>query len=64
MEKIFPRPPPPPGKFQLSFVYFFECFGLREPLPHTPGNSIPFCRDHCYFKVVFSSLEGEIVWID
>ena len=37
-------PRPPLRKFQLSFIYFFKCFGLTEPPPphEIPWNSMNF----------------------
>jgi len=39
-------------KFQLNFIQFFKCFGLREP-PTPIGNSDPFCGER----------RGKYLWI-
>ena len=57
------RQPPPLLKFQLSFIHFFEFFGLTE-LPTPLGNSSPFCGgggEDGYFLELHNTIELRIV---
>ena len=61
---ISPTSHPSGNSSWAKFDIALNVLVLENPPPPPLGNSIPFCRDCSYFKVVFSSLEDEIVGID